>query len=196
MYVSPFLFTCSPFRPLHCICSWLAVSNAHPKVIVCKVTCCVFDLPEPRVSQLWKCTLHDTNRLPLILSSARHVWHVSLFCLSSRLVNYLLMQPLSFFRFCCRGGLHFRNLHAGARVPLWKQVLRLLVKVAPLIWHVVKLFEVFAVCFPFETFVVALFMLCHTLAIKEISCHQSLVIFTYCYVLAGVCNIHAYEILK
>ncbi|KAI2662202.1 [F-actin]-monooxygenase MICAL2 [Labeo rohita] len=29
---------------------------------------------EPRVSQLWKCTLHDTNRLPLILSSARHRW--------------------------------------------------------------------------------------------------------------------------
>lgn len=87
----------SLFRPLHCVCFWLAVSSADPKVIVCKVTRGSQRLWP--VSQLWKCTLHDTNRLPLILSSARHVWHVSLFCLSSRLNSYLFMQPLSFLHF-------------------------------------------------------------------------------------------------
>lgn len=57
---------------------------------------------------------------------------------------------LFFISFCFRGGLHFRNLHAGARVPLWKPVLRPLVKVAPLIGHVVKLFEVFCCIFSFK----------------------------------------------
>lgn len=54
---------------------------------------------------------------------------------------------LFFISFCFRGGLHFRNLHAGARVPQWKQVVRPLVKVAPFIGHVVKLFEVFCCIF-------------------------------------------------